>query len=357
MNRFTSSEKRIVFRILDANANRCAEGLRVIEEIARFAVEDESTLTRIKEIRHAVRDGMNAFASRAYRFRDSLEDVGRTVTTESERLRGSLESVARANFARAEEALRVIEEFGKLLNTQAAERFKALRFELYTCERFFFEGENPRVKFPPSPFLYAILDRALIPARDVAGAVASLVEGGVDLIQYRAKGVSLNEQRADLCVVVAAAGERSIPVIVNDDPGLAVETGAHGVHLGVHDVSPAEARRMLGPDRIIGVSVHSLDELERVPLDVVDYVAVGAIFPSPTKPDAPVVGLEFLETVRRAVERPLVAIGGINEHTVEPVLDLRVDGVALVSALLIGDINKNCFTFTSIIDKRRTAAG
>lgn len=357
MNRFTSSEKRIVFRILDANANRCAEGLRVIEEIARFAVEDESMLRRIKEIRHDVRDGMNVFASRAYRFRDSREDVGRTLTTESERLRGSLDSVARANFARAEEALRVIEEFGKLLNTRAAERFKTLRFELYTLEHVFFEGENPRVKFPPSPFLYAILDRALIAARDVAAAVASLVEGGVDLIQYRAKGVSLDQQRADLCVVVAAAGERSIPVIVNDDPELVLETGAHGVHLGAQDALPADARHMLGPDRIVGVTIHSLEELEKVPLDIVDYVAVGAIFPSPTKPDAPVVGLAFLETVRRSVTCPLVAIGGIDEHTVEAVLDLRIDGVALVSALLTGDIDKNCFTFTSIIDKRRTAAG
>ncbi len=357
MNRFTSGEKEIAFRILDANANRCAEGLRVIEEIARFAVEDESMLTRIKEIRHAVRDGMNAFTSRSYRFRDSRGDIGRTVTTESERLRGSLESVARANFARAEEAIRVIEEFGKLLNTQAAEKFKALRFELYTIERSFFGGENPRMKFPPSPFLYAILDRALVRGHELAGAVASLVGGGVDLIQYRAKGVALDEQRADLCVVVAAARERSIPVIVNDDPGLAVETGAHGVHLGAHDVSPAEARGMLGPDRIIGVSVHSFNELERAPLDVADYVAVGAIFPSPTKPDAPVVGLEFLEAARRTVARPLVAIGGIDEHTIESVLDLRVDGVALVSALLIGDIDKNCFTFASIIDKRRTAAG
>ncbi len=357
MNRFTSSEKEIVFRILDANVNRCAEGLRVIEEIARFAAEDESMLARIKDIRHAVRDGMNAFTSRSYRFRDSRDDVGRTVTTESERLRGSLEGVARANFARAEEAIRVIEEFGKLLNAQAAERFKALRFELYTLERFFFAGENPRMKLPPSPFLYAILDRALVPGRELAGTVASLVGGGVDLVQYRAKGVPLDEQRADLCVVVAAAGERSIPVIVNDDPGLAVETGAHGVHLGARDVSPAEARRMLGPDRIIGVSVHSFDELERVPLDAVDYVAVGAIFPSPTKPDAPVVGLEFLESVRRAVSRPLVAIGGIDEHTIGSVLDLRVDGIALISALLIGDIDKNCFTFASIIDKRRAAAG
>ena len=177
MHRLDSGERDVVLRILDANANRCAEGLRVIEEIARFAVEDRPLLLRIKEIRHAARKGMHAFTSAPYRFRDSDEDVGRRCTTESELVRGSMESVARANFARAEEALRVIEEFGKLIDSRAAEEFKALRFELYTLEGTFFEETRARAKLPVSPFLYAILDRASVKAVDLRAAAASLLEG------------------------------------------------------------------------------------------------------------------------------------------------------------------------------------
>ncbi|HUV36169.1 MAG TPA: thiamine phosphate synthase [Patescibacteria group bacterium] len=357
MGRFTSGEKGVVLRILDANANRCAEGLRVVEEIIRFAAGDKTLLVRIKEIRHAVRTGMGAFTSAPYRFRDSRADVGRTCTTDSELLRGSMENIARANFARAEEALRVLEEFGKLTNVEAAEGFKALRFEMYELERIFFEGAVPRGKLPDPPFLYAILDRAIVAAADVPAAAAALVEGGVDILQYRAKGVPADEQRADLLAVIPAAAVRAVPVIVNDDPELALETGAHGVHLGARDPAPAAARRILGRDRIVGVSVHSVQELERIDPGVVDYIAVGAIFASPTKPDAPVAGVEFIDAVRGLVACTLVAIGGIDERTIDRVLDHGADGVALVSALLTGDIGKKCFTFRSIIDKRRTAAG
>lgn len=352
-----SSERDTILRILDANANRCAEGLRVVEEIARFAVVDQSLLVEIKEIRHAVRRGMDAFTSASYRFRDSREDIGRRCTTESEMSRGSMESIARANFARAEEALRVLEEFGKLVDTHVAEGFKAVRFELYEIERAFFGQTNPHAKLPAAPFLYAILDRAVVAHADVAVTAASLVDGGVDILQYRAKGVRPGEQRADLLAIIPAAACRPVPVIVNDDPALAFETGAHGVHIGEHDAAPKEARRILGPDRIIGVTVHSVQDLERIDLDVVDYVAVGAIYASPTKPDVPVVGVEFLATVRDRLPCPVVAIGGIGETTIARVLDHGADGVALVSALLTGDIGKKCFTFRSIIDKRRTAAG
>lgn len=217
--------------------------------------------------------------------------------------------------------------------------------------------DHPRATLPRSPFIYAILDRAIVAPADIAAVTSTLVAGGIELIQYRAKRVSRNERLADLRDLLPAAASRSVPVIVNDDPALAAEAGAHGVHLGAHDAPPCEARRILGPDRIIGVTVHSVRELEEIDLDLLDYIAVGAIYPSPTKPGVPAVGLAFLERIRTLVSCTLVAIGGIDERTIEAVFDRGADGVALVSALLSGDIGKKCFTFRSIVDTRRTAAG
>ena len=116
MAALNEKERAVVSRILDANANRCAEGLRVVEEIVRFLKEDREFLERCKEIRHAVRRAMGTITKHPYRFRDSAGDVGKDFSTSSETDRDSITAVAKANFARAEEALRVMEEFGKLLD-------------------------------------------------------------------------------------------------------------------------------------------------------------------------------------------------------------------------------------------------
>jgi thiamine-phosphate diphosphorylase len=117
-------------------------------------------------------------------------------------------------------------------------------------------------------------------------------------------------------------------------------------------MSPAEARSLLGSGRIIGVTVETLAGLARVPFEAVDYVAVGAVYPSPTKPDARTVGVEFVRTVRSLTPVPLVAIGGIGPSNVGEVLDAGADGIAVVSALLMGDVRKNCFTLKEIIGTR-----
>lgn len=346
-------EKKIVLRILDANANRCAEGLRVVEEIARFAMGNEALFIKLKGIRHSVRRGMEALAGAPYRFRESASDVGKGSGTVSESYRGSLSDVAGANFSRSEEALRVLEEFGKLVGPEPAAEFKRLRFELYGLERNFFEGDEGAGKLPPAPFLYGILDRGRIPRSRLARSCGEMVKGGVDIVQYRAKSLSRGEARADLLSILPVASEGSVPVIVNDDPELAAETGAAGVHLGRGDPPPSFARSVMGSGGILGVTVHSMEELENISLGEIDYVAAGSIFPSPTKPDTPAVGLDFLRRVRESLRKPLVAIGGIDQANVASVLEAGADGIAMISALLSGDIRKNCFTFKEIVDRRK----
>jgi thiamine-phosphate pyrophosphorylase len=348
----SDTDRAVILRILDANGNRCAEGLRVVEEIARFSMQDATLTGSLKDVRHEVRRGVEALAQGALMRRDSDGDVARGSATASELARGSLSAVARANFARAEEALRVLEEFGKLVDENGSRLFKSLRFALYTIERGFFAGTSLAARVPRPPFLYAILDRSAVASGDVASTAEAFVSAGVGMIQYRAKLAGGAEKRRDILCILEAARSASIPVIVNDDVELACETGADGVHIGAEDMPPGEARSMVGPGRIVGVSVTSLDELARLPSDAVDYVGVGPVFPSPTKPEAKALGVEFVRSVRGGTELPLVALGGITAKNALEVIDAGADGIAAVSALCAGDVGKNCFTLKKIIATR-----
>ena len=348
-----AGRKRTVSRIIDANVNRAAEGLRVIEEIARFEKGDERLVRELKEMRHAIRRLPALFDVRPEECRDSDRDVGGRFSTGSEGTRTGFEGIARANFHRAEEGLRAIEEFGKLLRPDSSARVKDLRFRLYTLETALLGAMGGRSGMPAAPFLYTFVDRSLVAAADVGRVAQELVTGGSGMIQYRAKGLGRASMLADLGAVIAAAAPVGIPVIVNDDPSLAAESGADGVHLGPGDPPVAGARELLGPSRIIGVSIRSLDALAAVPAGLVDYLAVGSVFPTGTKADAVVTGIGLIEEVRSRTRLPVVAIGGITAGNAARVLEAGADGLAVISAVLRGDIAKNCFTLMKIVATSR----
>ncbi|MFO7914895.1 MAG: thiamine phosphate synthase [Candidatus Krumholzibacteriales bacterium] len=212
-------------------------------------------------------------------------------------------------------------------------------------------SERPLFSIPEKPFLYAILDRSVIPGSETAAAARSLAEGGVDLVQYRAKGLPEKEKIEDIRAAMEQLSKNRIPLIINDDPLLAQKSGAAGVHLGREDPCPAKAREILGRDAIIGVTVHSAGELEEAPLEVLDYISAGAVFSSPTKPGIEVAGTSFISRIRERTSLPLVAIGGITPDNAPEVLKAGADGMAVISSIFSGDIKKNCFTFRRIIDK------
>jgi thiamine-phosphate diphosphorylase len=278
--------------------------------------------------------------------------VGARYTTPSEAKRDSLTGTARANFFRVEEGLRVIEEFGKLVSIEGASRAKALRFRVYELERALLSTGPTKRPFPRLPFLYTFIDRSIVAEDEVEAVASALVEGGSGLIQYRAKDISITAMRRDLEAAIPIAERAGVPLIVNDLPELAAETGAGGVHLGSADADPAEARAILGPARIIGLSVSQPDGIPADHPDLIDYIAVGAIFPTPTKEDSVVTGLDLIGSARRTTGLPIVAIGGIRPENARSVLDAGADGLAVISAILDGDPVKNCFTFREIIDRK-----
>jgi thiamine-phosphate pyrophosphorylase len=190
-------------------------------------------------------------------------------------------------------------------------------------------------RLPPGPFIYPILDADLLAGRPCAAAVADLARGGARVVQLRAKGASDRVLFTLAQDALRAAREAGVLFVVNDRPDVALILGADGVHLGQDDLPPAEARRLLGAEAIIGWSTHSLEQLARAREEPVDYVAFGPVFPTVTKRDAdPVVGLDLLRAARALTTRPLVAIGGITAGNARATAGAGADGLAVISGLL-----------------------
>lgn len=167
--------------------------------------------------------------------------------------------------------------------------------------------------------------------------VGALVHGGARILQLRAKAVS-DRRLVELAgEALDAAREGGALLLVNDRPDVARIVGADGVHVGQDDLRSADVRTLLGPNAIIGLSTHNVEQLRRAASEPVDYVAVGPVFPTSTKaePD-PVVGLDLVLEARKLVAHPLVAIGGIRQDNARAVVEAGADGVAVASALLAG---------------------
>jgi thiamine-phosphate pyrophosphorylase len=191
------------------------------------------------------------------------------------------------------------------------------------------------LRLPSRPFLYAILDADRLGVRAPGAAAEALARGGASLVQLRAKRAP-DRRLLELCEETRDGARRGGALfVVNDRPDVALLLGADGVHLGQDDLPPAEARRLLGPDALIGLSTHSVAQLRAGAGEPVDYLALGPIFATATKADAePVVGLDRLREARALTGRPLVAIGGIDPARAREAVAAGADGVAVIAALL-----------------------
>src|ERR1051326_4379783 len=183
----------------------------------------------------------------------------------------------------------------------------------------------------PLPRLYAIADASF---GDPVAVARQLFDGGARLVQLRNKKAGARELLEQVAAVLGFAPDDA-RVIVNDRVDVALVSHAHGVHLGQDDLSVQQARAILGPDAIIGFSTHNLPQAVAVINSASDYVAVGSVFPTTSKenPD-PIVGLERLAEICRAVKKPVVAIGGITLDRAADVFAAGANSVAVISDLL-----------------------
>ena len=186
----------------------------------------------------------------------------------------------------------------------------------------------------PDYTLYVCTDRDLMSSVTVEESVEKAILGGAGVIQLREKDASGRSFLQIAESVHAITRRYGIPLIINDRVDIALAVGAEGVHLGQDDIPARDARRIIGPDMILGVSASSLEEARQAERDGADYLGVGAMNPTATKTDADNVTVDVLKEIRAAVSIPIVIIGGINKTTIPLYKGLGIDGIAVVSAVV-----------------------
>jgi thiamine-phosphate pyrophosphorylase len=185
----------------------------------------------------------------------------------------------------------------------------------------------------PDLALYVILDRTASRGRDLRQILDSVIAGGARLVQFREKEWPLRRCLPLLEDLRGRARQAGIGFAVNDRLDLALAAEADGLHLGQDDLPASVARRLLPPSMFLGVSTHSLEQARQAEREGADYIAVGSIFPTATKPEFQLVGLDLLRVIRQAIAAPLVAIGGITAENAGDAIRAGADGVAVVSAV------------------------
>ena len=320
------------FRILDAAANRTREGLRVIEDYVRFG-ENNSFLSRtLKEHRHELTAIIGLLPQSMFlAARDTLGDVGTSIGTEAEYQRSSAIDVVQAAFKRVQEALRTLEEYCKVVDSSLAPRFEQLRYRLYTTEKAVLKSESS-VKQLHSQRLYLLIQAEQC-SLGLEVVVKSALDAGVRMFQLREKSLcdrDLIDRARQVREWTAMAGAI---LIINDRPDIAVLSGADGVHVGQEELTVRDARRIVGPDRLIGVSTHSLEQARQAALDGADYLGVGPTFPSGTKSFVEFPGLSFVRTCASEIQLTWFAIGGIDGQNVQAVVDSGATRIAVSGAV------------------------
>jgi len=332
-------------RMIDANLNRSSEGLRVLEDIARFLLNNAELRQRLRTLRHELARETKSLRVGLLSQRDSEHDIGhpypippaeKELNIKTTSPQGMLDLVT-ANAKRVEESLRVVEELAKLPHISSmlnSASFEKARLTLYALERDLISQISRRDKIERMPGLYVILDRQFLVGRDELDIARLIIEGGARLIQLRDK----QSKKRDLFLVAQRLKElcsqAGVLFIINDYLDLAIAVDADGLHIGQEDLPLPVVRRELSIDKIVGCSVTTLSEAKKAQNEGVDYIAVGSIFPTTTKKGATVVGVDILKEFKRTVSVPLVAIGGINQNNVGEVVAAGADAIAVISAVL-----------------------
>jgi thiamine-phosphate pyrophosphorylase len=191
--------------------------------------------------------------------------------------------------------------------------------------------------------LYAVTDRAWVGKQTLYQQVEAALKGGVTCVQLREKELgeaAFLQEAKDICALCRRYG---VPFIVNDNVDIAIACGADGIHVGQEDMEAGAVRRQVGEDMTLGVSVHTVEEAQQAVQDGADYLGLGAVFPTSTKTDADQMSVDMLQAICKAVEVPVVAIGGINRSNLLRLSGSGVNGVALVSAIFSAqDIEGAC---------------
>jgi thiamine-phosphate pyrophosphorylase len=323
-------------RVLDANFNRAREALRVLEDYCRFVLDDRFLTGRVKEMRHALAEAAKRLPPGVLlAARETLRDVGTGVSADGEYTRGSPAEVAAVNLKRLQESLRSLEEYGKVVGPDLGRECEAIRYQAYTTERAVVGRESARNALSDAR-LYVLLT-----ASDCRGPLDWTIEqaaaGGATVFQLREKTLTDRDLLDRARDVRRWTRQANALFVVNDRPDVAKLVGADGVHLGQDDMPVKEARQILGPGALIGVSTHDIGQVRLAVLDGADYLGVGPTFPSRTKTFEHFPGLEFVRQATSETSLPAFVLGGVGPDTIGEAVRAGATRVAVGAAVARSD--------------------
>ncbi len=340
----TPGERTTVLRILDASANRAREGLRVVEDFVRFSLDDAHLSELLKSARHQLRSVMQDFdAGSLIGSRNTRADVGTQISTPAEMYRSDSLSVARASLKRVQEATRTLEEYSKVLPTAGgtstrlttSQRFEQLRYELYSIEKAILTTISSQQRLGGRN-VYLLLSSDQCNGC-VEHVLKEAIAGGVRIVQIREKSMPDRELLDYARRVRRITRDFGTLLIMNDRPDLAALCEADGVHVGQNELSVHEVRRIVGPDCLIGVSTHSIEQARQAVLDGANYIGVGPIFKSGTKSFNEFAGTDFVREVAAEIQLPWFPIGGINQTNLDEVIAAGALRIAISGAVCRSD--------------------
>lgn len=372
-----------VLRAVDACLNRAREGLRVLEDCARFVWNAGDLCTELKSLRHELANAEQQLRSTLPVARSLLHarntpgDVGTAVTDPRERSRGSLQQLVLANARRVQESLRSLEEFGKLLDPDFAAVMKQLRYRSYTSEQQFaaLNAQPPAVSLQPkqvspqfdvggptdqrlqrlqSAVIYVLITESQCRLPWLEAAEQALL-GGADVLQLREKQLTDRELLHRARMLSQLCRRYDALFIMNDRPDLALATDADGVHVGQEELTVSDIRHLPGWRGLIGVSTHSVQQLQHAYAEGADYVGVGPVFPSSTKVFDDFPGLAFVQQAAAAAAVPWFPIGGINAERLPELLVAGARRIAVTAAITQStDPAETTRAFRKLIDLHST---
>lgn len=325
-------DQQQTLRVLDANANRAAEGLRTLEDFARLVAEDGAAVQRLKKLRHRLADVLRDIDRRErLAARNTADDAGTAITTGAEQQRESLSAVVQAAVERVQQSLRGLEEFSKLISIDTSAHIKQLRYEAYDFLAQLELQLLPAHSFA-APQLYLLIDCRL-ELEMFRHYLRDLANAGVDWFQIRDKQADGRRLVDYTRAAIEVLRETSARVIVNDRVDVALACGAAGVHVGQDDLRLEDVRRLLASQMSVGVSTHDMTQAREAYESGADYIGCGPTFPSRTKCFESFAGLDFLRAVGGEIAIPYFAIGGIDSGNVDQVLACGCRRIAVSAAI------------------------
>ncbi len=342
-----------IFRILDANANRAAEGLRTLEEIARLVREDVWSSAQLKSLRHSLAQIVDRIPRHLrLQARSTVTDAGTNLTAASEQQRADWHAIITSASERIGQSLRCLEEFAKYVDHELADLFKRFRYQAYDV----LAQVEQRLSIPnrlTNAHLYVLVD-CQKPLDKFVDYVGKLIEFGVDVVQIRDKVVDDAQLVKYTQAAMTCIADKGAFIVVNDRADVALVAGASGVHVGQEDLPIEAVRRIVGYDLIVGVSTHSIEQAEDAQRRGADYIGVGPTFPTDTKQFVEFPGLDLIRQVSERIRIPAFAIGGISSKNLLNVIAAGARGIAVSSAI---HSDSDPFVATRLLAQQMRLAG